>query len=333
MSRYTTKLPVFFTCLCCLISNQGAMAKTYRLMDDQGNVKFSDQIHPEDNKYRHDVLSKDARILKVIEKAKNKEQMAQDRRLAQLRKEQDKLIANQRIHDKALLSTYQSKDDLITALNSKLKTLETERKVTENNVAELTTLLAWQQKQAALLERNGEKVPQKSLTEMQDTQDQIKKSQHTILANADKKQQIETEYRADIDRFLYLTETTTDETPSNKIASIIEANKLGLFYCNNDHQCNKAWDIGHNFVTFYSTTKPDIYNDKLIMNRPPATDYDLSLSLSKIALNEADYQLFLDIRCRDSSQGRELCASQRVSMLRSSFRPYINNALSRAAQQ
>lgn len=309
------------------------MAKTYRLMDDQGNVKFSDQIHPEDNKYRHDVLSKDARILKVIEKAKNKEQMAQDRRLAQLRKEQDKLIANQRIHDKALLSTYQSKDDLITALNSKLKTLETERKVTENNVAELTTLLAWQQKQAALLERNGEKVPQKSLTEMQDTQDQIKKSQHTILANADKKQQIETEYRADIDRFLYLTETTTDETPSNKIASIIEANKLGLFYCNNDHQCNKAWDIGHNFVTFYSTTKPDIYNDKLIMNRPPATDYDLSLSLSKIALNEADYQLFLDIRCRDSSQGRELCASQRVSMLRSSFRPYINNALSRAAQQ
>ncbi|CAA9890942.1 conserved hypothetical protein [Candidatus Methylobacter favarea] len=69
------------------------------------------------------------------------------------------------------------------------------------------------------------------------------------------------------------------------------------------------------------------------MNRPPARDTDLSLSLSQIAVNEDDYQLFLDIRCRDSAQGKELCASQKVKDIRSAFRPYINDALARAAQQ
>ena len=98
------------------------------------------------------------------------------------------------------------------------------------------------------------------------------------------------------------------------------------------------WDcsivkIARNFVNFHSTTGPDIDNDKLIMSRSPSTDSDLSLSLSKLAINDTEYQLFLDIRCRDSSLGRELCASQKVSDIRSAFRPYINDALSRPANQ
>ncbi|WP_394754437.1 hypothetical protein [Crenothrix sp.] len=333
MSNKIMHATFFFTGICCIISSQVVVAKKmYRWKDDNNNTFFSDQVPPEQNQFRRDSLSKEGRVIEVTEKAKNKEQIIQDRRLAELRREKEKLIAYQGIHDKALLSTYHSKEDLMAALNTKFKTLDTEKKIIEGNLAQLKSLLVWQQKQAALLERNGKKVPQKLLADMQSTQGQIKKTEHTTLANIDKKQQIETEFKADIDRFVYLTETKTSN-PTNKIASIIEANKLGLFYCNNDHQCNKAWDIGHKFVTFYSTTAPDIYNDKLIMNRPPATDFDLSLSLSKIALNDADYQLFLDIRCRDSSQGRELCASQKVSDLRASFRPYINSALARAAQQ
>ena len=307
--------------------------KMYRWTDDNGNTFFSDQVPPEHARYRRDSLSPKGRVIEVTEKAKTKEQQAQDRRLAELRRQQEKIIGNQRIHDKALLNTYHSKEDLLAGLNSRLFTLDTEKKVIENTIKQLNQTLSWQQKQAALLERDGKKVPPKALNDMRQIQDQIRKSELAILANADKKHQVETEYKADIDRFVYLTETKDKASASSKIASIIEANKLGLFYCNNDHQCNKAWEIGHKFVNYYSTTPPDIYNDKLIMNRPPATDFDLSLSLSKIALNEEDYQLFLDIRCRDSSLGRELCASGKVSEIRSLFRPYINNALSRAAQQ
>ena len=104
-----------------------------------------------------------------------------------------------------------------------------------------------------------------------------------------------------------------------------------MFYCENDHQCKKAWEIGRIFVNLHSTTEADVYNEKLIMNRPPPKDSDISLSLSKLTINDDDYQLFLDIRCRDSLAGKELCASQKVKDIRSSFRTYINDALSRDA--
>jgi hypothetical protein len=118
-----------------------------------------------------------------------------------------------------------------------------------------------------------------------------------------------------------------------KTASLKEANELGLFFCENDKQCNKVWELARDFINKYSTTPPDIYNDKLIMNRAPATDNDMSLSLSKITIDNDNYELFLDIRCRESVAGKELCAGEKARAIRSAFRPYINEALARASGQ
>jgi hypothetical protein len=325
---------VFLACLLCLLNSQMVCAKKmYRWVDEQGNTFFSDQVPPEQSQYRRDSLSKTGRILEVTEKAKTKEQMELEKRLAKLRSNQDKIIANQKIHDKALLSTFHSKEDLLATIKVKLQALDTQRKVMESNLNRLINQLEEQQKKAANLERNAQRVPEKLLDNIQSTQEQIQQARSTISARIDKQNQIKEEYNADIERFVFLTQSRTEPQPQSKIASIKEANKLGLFYCENDRQCNKAWEIARIFVNANSTTMADIYNDKLIMNRPPAKDTDLSLSLSKIAINENDYQLFLDIRCRDSSQGKELCASQKANDIKSAFRPYINDALSRAAQQ
>ncbi|MDD5577697.1 MAG: DUF4124 domain-containing protein [Methylobacter sp.] len=325
---------VFLACLVCFLSSQNGFAKKmYRWIDEQGNTFFSDQVPPEHSQYRRDSLSKTGRVLEVTEKAKTKEQLELEKRLAKLRSDQEKIIANQKIHDKALLSTFHSKEDLLATIKVKLQALDTQKKVMESNLDRLINQLEEQQKKAANLERNAQKVPEKLLANIQSTQDQIQEARNAISIRIDKQNLIKEEYNADIERFLFLTQSRTEPQPQAKIASIKEANKLGLFYCENDRQCNKAWEIARIFVNANSTTMPDIYNDKLIMNRPPAKDTDLSLSLSKIAVDENDYQLFLDIRCRDSSQGNELCASQKVIDIRSAFRPYINDALSRAAQQ
>lgn len=325
---------VFLACLLCLLNSQMVFAKKmYRWVDEQGNTFFSDQVPPEQSQYRRDSLSKTGRVLEVTDKAKTKEQMELEKRLAKLRSDQEKIIANQKVHDKALLSTFHSKEDLLATIKVKLQALDTQKKVMESNLNRLINQLEEQQKKAANLERNAQKVPEKLLDNMQSTQEQIQQARSAISAGIDKQNQIKEEYNADIERFLFLTQSRTEPQPQSKIASIKEASKLGLFYCENDRQCNKAWEIARTFVNANSTTMADIYNDKLIMNRPPAKDTDLSLSLSKIAINENDYQLFLDIRCRDSSQGKELCASRKANDIRSAFRPYINDALSRAAQQ
>jgi len=251
--------------------------------------------------------------------------------LEELRKEQEKLIANQKIHDKALLSTFRSKEDMLLAIQTKTETIDKQKNIIEGNLNRFTEQLTKQQKEAAVFERNAQPVPKKLLDEIMLTQNRIEQTQSALRRHIEKHNQIKKVDEADITRFLFLTQSIRDQAPMAKIPSIKEANELGLFYCENDHQCKKAWESGRIFVNFYSTTEADVYNEKLIMNRPPPKDSDISLSLSKLAINDDDYQLFLDIRCRESLTGKELCASQKVKDIRSSFRTYINDTLSRDA--
>jgi len=329
-------VPAIMVLSCCfgLFVSQAVLAKKmYRWIDDQGNTFFADQVQPKDTKYRRDSLSKSGRVVDVTERAKTKEERELEKRLTRLRQDEEKIIARQKMYDNALLNTYHSKADLLMAIKSKMDAFETQNQVIEGNLIRLQLSLDAQQKEAAALERNAQKVPHKLLEDIKSTRKQIQEVQAAINEQREKQERIKKEDEADIARFLFLTQSKNQNRNEAKIPSLKEANELGLFYCENDHQCNKAWEIARTFVEYYSTTPPDVYNDKLIMNRPPATDTDISLSLSKIPLTEDDSQLFLDIRCRESSLGKELCEGQKVKDIRATFSPYVNDALSRAAQK
>ena len=332
MSVRKFRVVLYMACLISLIDSQSVLAKQmYRWVGENGETYFSDQIPPEEVVHGRTSLSKTGRVLEVTEEAKTKEQQEQDIRLEELRKEQDKLIARQKVYDMALLSTYHSKEEMVLALQAKIETLNKQKNIIEGNLNRFTEQLKKQQKEAGVFERNSQIVPKSLLDEIAETQHRINYTQEALDKQIGKQNQIKKTDEADIARFLFLTQSSTDLSPRSKIPSIKEANELGLFYCENDYKCNKAWEIGRLFVNIYSTTGTDVYNEKLIMNRPPPKDSDISLSLSKLAINEDDYQLFLDIRCRDSLAGKALCASQNVKNIRFSFRAYVNDALSRDA--
>jgi hypothetical protein len=323
---------LFLVCLLCLFNSQSVFAKKmYRWVDEHGETYFSDQVPPEQTKHSRASLSKTGRVLEVTEKAKTKEQLEQEKRFEELRKQQEKLIANQKVHDNALLSTFRSKDDMLLAIETKIEALDKQRIIIEGNLKRLTEELKKQQKEAASYERNAQPVPNNVLDMIKLIEHRLEQTQGVLRSHIEKQNQTKKIDEADMSRFLYLTQSTKDLAPRANIPSIKEANELGLFYCENDRECKKAWEIGRDFVNLHSTTEASVYNEKLIMNRPPSKDTDISLSLSKLVFNEGDYQLFLDFRCRDSSAGRELCASQKVQDIRSSFRAYINDALSRDA--
>lgn len=332
MSVRNFRIVLYMICLISLIDSQSVLAKQmYRWVGENGETYFSDQIPPEEAVHGRSSLSKTGRVLEVTEEAKTKEQQEQDIRLEELREEQDELIVRQKIYDKALLSTYHSKEEMILAIQAKTETLNKQKKIIEGNLTRFTEQLKKQQKEAGVFERNAQIVPKDLLDELAQTQHRIYYTEEALAKQVEKQNQIKKTDEADIARFLFLTQSSKELLPRSKIPSIKEANELGLFYCENDYKCNKAWEIGRLFVDVHSTTGTDVYNEKLIMNRAPPKDSDISLSLSKLAINENDYQLFLDIRCRDSLAGKELCASQKVKNIRFSFRAYVNDALSRDA--
>ncbi|TAN68101.1 MAG: DUF4124 domain-containing protein [Methylobacter sp.] len=331
MQTHTFSLSIFLACCLLLCSSQSAFAKKmYRWVDEHGETIYSDQVPPEHSQYRRESLNEKGQVLEVTEQAKTKEQQALDERLNALKKAQEKIIAQQAAHDKVLLSTFRNLDDMQASLYAKMQSLDAQRNVAQGNLKRVENQLEMQQKKAAELERNGKKVPKNLLDEIKQTEAQIQAAYAEITKHIEKKNQVKADFEADIERFKFLTQENTD--PSKASEKTVEnkvIDEIGLYACKTDAICIKAWTSAHDFIKTYATTPIDTDTDKLIMGRAPANDSDLSLSVSKIEGDNKKQQLFLDIRCRESSLGAELCASQKVRDIRSAFKPFIDAALAK----
>lgn len=314
-----------------LVSNPAiSEQKLYKLVDESGKTHFSDQIAPEASKYRREKLNKEGQIIDVTEGEKTKEQQTRDNLLALLRQKQEKVIQNQKAHDASLLRSYHNKDEIINEMQLKLKAVEVQKKLIESELVLKMEQLDAKQKKAGTFERNSQPVPSNLVEEIKAIQVEIQKNKDTVTGNLALQKKITDEYEVNINRFLLLTQTPEgNESEKNKTASIEEADALGLFRCENDYQCKRAWEIARVFVDTHSTTPADINTDELVMHAMPTVASDFSLSISKITTKDVDNQLFLDIHCHESSLGTDLCNSKKIQELRSSFRPYVNERLSK----
>lgn len=297
--------------------------KMYRWVDENGKVFFSDVVPPDQVQHQRETRNENARVLDVVEKAKSPEELEQQRRLEALRKEQEKIIAKQAVSDKVLLSTYRSVDDIQQALTNKLTLMDGEKRVIEGSRQLLERQLTRQQGQAATLERNAQKVPQKLLDEIASTKQQIERNMEEMARHQSLRESVENEFRTDIARYQFLTQAYAagQSNPSQQVTANA-GNELGLFSCRDGAECEKAWKIAADFVAKYANTGPDVQNEKLIMSAAPVNDDDFSLSVSRIEKG-ATQQLFLDVRCKDSNMGKELCASEKAQTIRRGFAPFI----------
>ncbi|MEI6708668.1 MAG: DUF4124 domain-containing protein [Methylococcales bacterium] len=326
MKPHNFHLTFFLSCSLLLVSQPSSSAKLYKWVDGSGKTSFSDQISPEEAKYRRETLSKKGRVVDITEQEKTKEEKERDNRLSMLREKQEKIIANQKAHDDSLLRSYHSKEEMIAELKTKIAIIEGQKKLIESAIVQQLERLDVKQKSAATFERNAQPVPANLIQEIKNIQIEIEKTKSAVNDNLAQQKRVSDEYDNNIKRFLVLTQPD-DAAPKNIVASIEEANALGLFRCENDTECKKAWAIARTFVDTHSTTPADINTDNLVMHEQPSKDTDISLSISKIASKDDEDQLFLDIHCRESSLGKELCSSPKVQELRTSFRPYVNERL------
>ena len=319
-------------CLLGLMSSPLVHAnKMYKWVDEKGNTYFSDQVPPEHSQLRREKLSKQGRVVEVTDKAKTRSEEALDRLLKALKEAQEKVIAQQQYHDKALRVTYSKLEDLQNSYNNKLQELETEQKLAISNIKRLDNQLETFERTAANHERNGEKVPQKLLDDITSTKKESQEAYVKVSQHIEKKNKVVEQFNSDIARYKQLTQTAEQKRIQKQKDEIKAANELGVYICSDERECEKAWKIAGEFISKHSTssnsTAPEIDSGKLIMGRAPDTDNDLSLAISKVDLGDRKQKLFLDIRCRDSSIGVELCASKKVQDIRVAFRNYLESSL------
>lgn len=327
---------VLCAAVCFAIINSSAYAKTmYKWVDANGKVSFSDQVPPTKAGLGHQELDKNANVVKVAEKAKTKEELEMEKRLILLRKQQEKIIIQQKAHDKKLVSSFLNITAMDTTQKSKMQALAGQEQEMQTNIKQLEQELADLHKQAANFEIKNTKVPQDVLNQIEENQKKTAKTKETLKQLQLKKTDAEKEFAVDRARYLFLTQSAkasgANAKDSTADKSAPQINQPGLFSCDNAAQCEKAWPIAKEFVKNNSAAKITVDSETLFMSEDPVSDTDLNLSISKMAAEGNKTEIFLDIRCTNTVAATALCASSKAEEIRVRFNDYIKVKLNEPA--
>jgi hypothetical protein len=315
------------TCLwgIVLVCSSALAGKLYRWVDDNGNVHFSDKIPPSEVEHGRQLLNREGLVTGTIERAKTPEELAKQQEMERLRAEQKRVLAAQEAADRVLLRTFRSEDDMVLARNGKLEALEVGIRLARGNIRRYQAKLADLQGQAATHERSGRSVPAYLLAAIQNMLTQINDSYLLIHEKERQQQGIRDVFAKDIKRFRELKKITA----SPPIAEAQPPKPLdNLLACGKGDACDQAWKRAEAFVRKYATTPMQMLADNIIMTAAPTRDTDISITVSRIREREqgGGVMLFMDLFCKDSPLGRQLCASSQVARVRKAYAQEVGRA-------
>ena len=312
----------------------GGHGATYRWVDENGAVHYSDRVPPDQAKHRRAKLNSEGREVEVLDGAKSPEQIEMENRLGQLRLEQEKILAAQRDRDQVLLRTYRSEEEMNLALQGKLTMLDSLIKVTEANRQRQQALLSGQENRAADFEKKGQAIPKNLSDAIEATRRQVAGYDGKLTRMEAEKNAISETFAGDIARFRSINaqhqgagwhqawhESVSASDKPDAGGAIVSA-----VNCAAGATCDKAWTLARAYLLQQANGPLFIDNDKILQTAIPRNDRDFAITVTRMA-GKAEDILFLDIRCRPSSVGEELCASSGVRKIRADFRPYIEAGL------
>lgn len=309
-----------------------SLASTYKWTDDQGVTHYSDQVPPEQSGHRRSVLSPQAQEVDIVESPKSPEELKREKQLNYFRQRQDKIFAEQKKQDLALLRTYRNTDEMYLALRSKLEALEGIVKITETNINRQRNTLATQELKLANIEKHlGDSATNKQQGVIEATRRQIATYEQRAGVIRAEQKRITDEFNRDIERFKVIkAQLESSQTESrgnsnnatNTINTVPQEIIVSAIACAVGPVCNKSWDLARDFVLMNKTGNLVIDTDKIISTSPPKGEKDFGMTVTRIP-NKNEEILFLDITCRPSSVGQKLCNSPKINQLRTDFKVYI----------
>jgi hypothetical protein len=115
-----------------------AVAATYKWVDDQGVVHYSDKVPPEAINKGATVLDKQGRPTKKIEPAPTPDQIKAKAAAEEQQRTLAKSLEEQARKDRALMQSYTNEEEIDVARNRALATIDTQVKAAQGYTADLT---------------------------------------------------------------------------------------------------------------------------------------------------------------------------------------------------
>lgn len=192
----------------------------YKWVDENGEVRYSDRLPPQQSKKRFQTLAPDGRVLSTKEAAKSPEQIRMERaeKLRQQReaerkaREEARIRAEQKHHDDVLMLTYSNEEELIEAEQKRLAVIDSVINLLQKNIQE-------EQDKRAQLEQTaktryldkGVKVPGGLAQKIEYTEQKIASALHQLDLKLQARERLQKQYADDLLRYRQLTQIQQKE--------------------------------------------------------------------------------------------------------------------------
>lgn len=208
--------PLAFVILAMAVSFVSPLsnANAYRWVDEKGQVHYSDNLPPQEVDKAYSIINKEGITINTIEKAKTKEQLAEEQRLRQEHVEQEQLANKRAAYDHILLDTYTRVSDLEETRDRYIVTLEGAIKVAQHKLINLNHDLDKLKRSSANLEREGKIVPEDMVRDIANLQSQIERENSFIRAQRSQQTEVKVKFSADIKRYQELKSAQKEENSS-----------------------------------------------------------------------------------------------------------------------
>ncbi len=293
-------------------------AKLFRWVDENGKVHFSDKIPPSAAKNKQQELDSRGYTIKERAAALTPEERAREAELERHRQEQQRLVEKQREQDRVLLRTFRNEDDIIMARNGKLSSLDAKIVILRSNIRRLKARLGEKQAHAAQLELAGNPIPANLQKQLDSLRQDIRRNYQQLIRQELHKQDIREDYAKDLSRFRSLKKLSSEKAsivPERKRSAMLDT----LITCS--QECDKLWEKAEAYARKHATTRMQLLGDNIIMTRSAMAENDISITVSRIKKEEKEgvEEFFIDVQCKESPVGKELCNSPHVEAIRKGF--------------
>lgn len=195
-----------------------AAEKMYKWIDADGNVQYSNRMPPESAQHTREELSEAGRVVKIYNAPQTPEEKAEAKRLAELEALRLEREKKRSIHDRSLLATYSSKEDMIAAQHDKISMIESLIQLTHSRITSMQQRLQKLTEEAAGFERSGKELPFTLQQQIRNLRDQIAHNTEFASDKETEIKQISKQFTLDIARFEELTTGMPDDGKKKKSA-------------------------------------------------------------------------------------------------------------------
>lgn len=184
-----------------LATSVAEAARLYKWTDEHGKVHYGDKVPPEYAKQERKVLNEQGVQVDTLDAAKTPEQIAEEERLAEQRREQERIAAERAAHDRMLLATFTTEDDMVMTRDGKIAAIDGVMRVTRGRIENLEQNLSDMTREAADLERAGKPIPDNLHEQIRGARGQIQRYLDYVAGKRREQEAIREQFEADIRRF------------------------------------------------------------------------------------------------------------------------------------